>query len=162
LARKEKQLYCLLDRLSNYVENRDELGSIIGYAVIGSLIDFETNSRDQQEIQFEEIKSVYSGIENAIHTCRKQTNSYEALCDLHLKVQPYMNDQIKNNDIPNTNSNLLTNIVNNLINRRGNYEDKLRRNGLAILEQVLERGPLRRKIDVLNRDHTTIKTYFSN
>ncbi len=53
-----KQFYSLFQTLTGYIENKDELGSIVGYSVIGSLINFETNSGSFQEINFEQVKSV--------------------------------------------------------------------------------------------------------
>ena len=162
MAKYEKQLYSLLSKLSLYVENRDELGSIVGYLVVNSLIDFKTTSRDQQEIQFEEVKKVYSGIENVIESC-KETDSYNALCDMHIKVNPFLNEIIELQEVEpdKTGSHLLKNISEQLVRRRGSYQDNLRRIGLGFIEEVMAKGAVRRKVDALKKDYDIIKTYFT-
>ena len=162
MAKQEKQLYSLLNKLALYVENRDELGSIAGYLVVNSLIDFKTNSRDPQEIQFEEVKKIYSGIETVVETCKK-TESYHALCDLHIEVNPYLNEivEMQQVELDKTRSPLLKNIVEHLIGRRGSYQDNLRRIGLGFIEEVMAKGAVRRKVDALKKDYDMIETYFT-
>lgn len=150
------QLYDLLNKLSLLVVNKDELGNIVGCAVIASLIDFSTQSGALQDIHFEQINAVYQKLEEALNQC-KDTDSFQAFCELNVKVHDFLKDFNPDQEFG---SPLLKKIVFILDKRHGVHEDILRRNGLALYNAVIERGPLQRKVDFLKQDYRLLEGIF--
>ncbi|MBU0504808.1 MAG: hypothetical protein ABII18_04185 [bacterium] len=150
------QLYDLLNKLSLLVDNKDELGNIVGCAVIASLIDFSTQSGALQDIHFEQINVIYQKLEETLNQC-KSTDSFQALCELNVKVHDFFKDFNHDQELG---SPLLKRIMFTLEKRHGVHEDILRRNGLALFNAIIERGPLQRKVDYLKQDYRLLEGIF--
>ena len=155
------QFYTYINQLSALVDNKDEFGSIIGYAVMASLIPFSTQSGSLQDIHFEQLVAVYQELEGAVTSC-KATDSFQTLCELNVTVNDFFKEHEENDSPPEPGSPLLKRIMSVLEQKRGVPEDILRRNGLALASAVLDRGALERKVDCLKRDYRLLENIFSN
>ena len=163
-----KQFYSLFQTLTGYIENKDELGSIVGYSVIGSLINFETNSGSFQEINFEQVKSVYRGIENVISACEKEDEiahpiGFSVYCELRTIVDPFLNEKIEEHPTMSEvhEKYFLGEIIKSLSNRRGNYQDHLRREGLALLVDIQMSGSIAGRRNSLLSDFQKMRYNFT-
>ncbi len=167
-----QQLYTLLDTLEPYVDNRDELGLLIGYSILNSLLDFRTTTGAEEEIRFEEVKAVYDGLENTIRQVEKE-GSYPALCDYQMAVDPKMQSYVREGVVMEqeraegsseskersvgAKPRLLSTILSYLVDLKGNYPDKLRRRGLELFDDAQNRGPYKRRGSSLRNDYELIK-----
>jgi hypothetical protein len=149
-AQKEDgQLYVLFNRLNRQVESRDECGRLIGYSILSGLVDFTSNS-GSKELKFEIIKTIYSSIECAIASC-DENGAYHTLCDLKLKVHNNINGQHSNS--------LLEEAIGSVQRRYGSFDDRLRRIGIALYDDISERGKIDTWRDILNSDYAAINNY---
>ena len=164
----ERQLYTLFGELKTRVDDSDERGTIVGYAIINTLKNFKTNSGSMEEIKFLEVKTIYNGLEKVIYECNAQS-SYKALCDLRIEVDPfveYVSANLRTVHIEDfdsqefVQSGLLRGVIKNIFTRRGSYVDKIRRNGIALCRGVIERGPLNGRYNILTGDYEAIRDYF--
>jgi len=150
------QFYTLFKKLSPYIPDSDKLSSLIGYSIIYALHDFSTTSGSEQEVRFEEVKSVYQTIKESID----RSNENEAYFALVSVVDPIF-EKIKANSFTNSSqSSLFDQICKESLSRRVNHIDYMRRCGNKLHDIVNDRGPLRRTIDPLNQDYQAIKYAF--
>jgi len=154
-----KQLYTLLKKLGTYAQNKDESGTLVGYIIIGSFINFKTRSGSEEEKRFEEIKAVYSYLEDVIEYC-KSKDCYSTLCDVTVKVNASRKSIILNKQYEETDSNLLNEVIESSILARSDYTDVLRRRGLRLLDEVSSRGELFGNKNILKKDYEIIRDYF--
>ena len=156
-GKKEKQLYDLIKELDNSVPDKDEIGALIGYSVVRSLFAFNTKSGSDEEIMFEEVKIIRSGIEKAVESCR-ETDCFMTICE--------MNDAVENLKINAAKgeyegkSSLLKMIVGGFAAANRNYEDLLRRSGLKIAEFAREKGRQEGNKNALNNEYQIVKRAF--
>ncbi len=161
------QLHGLLRKLSNLVENRDDLGSLIGYSVLDSLYSFSTNSGSEEEIKLQETKAIYENIDTAIDDVLERLQelgtenaSYDLLCDKMKAVDGRMRTEPGDATRPSR-SRLLA-IIRETLPEKG-YEDKIRRYGLKLLETVERRGRfIENKERTLLGDYEDIMTCFTS
>jgi hypothetical protein len=162
--KKTETLCTLLRRLGNVVPDSDELGLLIGYAIADSLISFRSTSGDG-ELQKEEIRAVYLGLENMIEAIGKEGSdcaSYMSLCDLKSRVDPEMHLVMQSGF--KGESPLLNEMAQFFRGARRNYQDVLRRQGLRLYKQSTfnYQAPLSAKRpDLMERDYRTIREYFT-
>jgi len=158
----ERQLYTLITKLSTYVESRDDLGILVGYCVIGSLLDFKTKTGSQQERQFEEIKEIYKGLEKTIATCETNETSdgYIALCEIKNEKESILKKFLSQPLEPKDETPLLTKIISHLSLKK-NYADVLRRKGIGLINNLNSRGQINGTKNILTKDYHIIEEIFS-
>jgi len=152
--------------LTTFVDNRDDLGSLVGYTLLDSLYDFRTNSGSEEEIRLQETKAVYEGITNTINEVvenLKRTGgenaSYEVLCDKIKHVDTRLKHDLAKESTQQ--SRLLKKILGNLPQK--GYEDKVRRYGLRLVQTVEQRGEVTQtKEQTMIGDYIDIEACFTN
>ncbi|EKD52519.1 MAG: hypothetical protein ACD_62C00002G0011 [uncultured bacterium] len=157
-AKEPVQLYTLIHQFSNIVENKDELGSIISYVLVSTLMEFSAQAGSWQEMQVEQIAAIYQGLEDTLDQCRS-SDSYQILCALNVKVHEFLKTVETEKDI--VANPLLKHIMTKLANKRGVPADTFRRSGLALVNAIIERGALTRKVDCLKQDYRIIEVIFA-
>ena len=161
MAKQHKtQLYTLIRNLSLSISDKDELGSIIAFSIITSLLDFSSNSGAEQDIMFEQSTAIYQGLAAAFIECQ-DTDSFQTVCRLHVQVNDFLFSATNNDFLESQKSPLLQAIVATLLRRRGSIEDVLRRNGIELADAIMDKGPLVRKFDFLTQDYQLIQTHFT-
>lgn len=155
------QLYSLLDILSNHVDSRDELGTIIGYTVMDGLFNFKSKSGSFQERQFEEVKTIYRSFDSIISASQNKS-SYAALCNFKSSIDPLIERYISGKKITIGKSYLLSSLLNDeILPRKKNHVDILRRDGLRLYFNVNNRGSLIGAYNILTNDYSSIKEAFN-
>jgi hypothetical protein len=153
-----RQLYFLLDSLSRAVPDETELGSLIGYSVVGGLMTLPSATRSTQDLHFDEVKAVYGCLERSIQESIR-AGGYNALCDLKIAWDERIVQILRTGrfDLP---SSLLGDAISSLSIRKGSYEDKLRREGLALYQDSRLISPYRGNGEALTGDYTLIRNCF--
>jgi len=164
------QLYNLVTKLSSYVDNTDDLGTIVGYSIIGGLNRFNTsvgsksrskkklNPETVEQYKFEEVRAVYSQLESTLDSV-KNVEFQEIISHLAFKLNPEIEYPIQNSKISRVNSTLLRNILSNLGTER-NYQDNLRKNGIKLVDILKSKGSYNRPHDYLSEDYRAIALAF--
>lgn len=163
---KNTQLYHLLKELGLHVSDRDDLGQIIGYSILNSLLSFKTTSGARTEIEFEEIKAIYAGLEHTISSCRTK-NPYHVLCNLETKVRGKVEPLIAQEKPNETNASisppvtkLLHDIISSLTEGQRHYRDHIKRFGLSLKQTVADKGEITGWKNVLIADYKTVRDIF--
>ncbi|HDD70926.1 MAG TPA: hypothetical protein ENF94_02055 [Candidatus Woesearchaeota archaeon] len=156
---KERQLYTLIEALDAQTDDKGELGSLISYVILTSLIDFETNTGSEEERRFEEIKAIYTGLEKAIERSREE-DSYSVLCELTTQKAKELK-QILDKERKIENETLLKLIINSLTHQK-NYEDTLKRKGLRLRDNVYDTGILYGRRNILRKNYEAIRDIFQS
>ncbi|MFC1741015.1 hypothetical protein ACFL3V_00575 [Nanoarchaeota archaeon] len=151
----ERQLYTLLNRLQAYVPNADELGALVGYCIIESLHDFDTNTGSTEQVEFEEIKAVYNGLEQVIESS-KENDGYTTLCELKMTADPWIIESLEPEAGYQRKSTLVQIAMNYLQSSGRDFQDKLRRKGKQIVSDVTSRGPVTGAKNSLSRDYNLV------
>lgn len=153
----QRQLFTYFQEIDLHVNSRDELGSILGYSSIGSLLGFTTNTGSAEEKKFEQVKAVYAGLEAVLDNLKSpgegasllnSDSGFAILCGLKMDIDPKVREYLSASPPDeesgefNFGSGLVGLFLAQLSRRRGNYEDHLRRGGLRLMESVYESGPL--------------------
>ena len=158
--KNNSQLYNLFNDLSYWINDIDELGILVGFTIVDGLMSFKKKASSYEEQKFEEIKRVYSHLNNALEKC-KVDGSYSALCDYKLSVENSLDDII-HVDEEKFDSNLMLAVAQQPFFRRKSYPDKLRRIGLKLRQTVRERGPMQKPYSWLNKDYGDVLECFTN
>ncbi|MFH1682434.1 MAG: hypothetical protein ABIA37_01430 [Candidatus Woesearchaeota archaeon] len=154
----ERQLFTLFKQLGLQIERERDLGRMIGYSIFGSLLDFRTNSNSQEEIIFGQVKQIHSGLEVVVDYA-KQKEYYNKLCELKSKVDPWFRTESFPRE--SAQSRLMENIFSRLYTYYSkSYEDRLKRDGVAIYNEVMRDGPLEGKKNILIHDYNLIDWFF--
>jgi hypothetical protein len=156
---QERQLYTLVPKLASHIEDKDELGAILAYSVVQSLINFQTMTGSEEERMFQEVKRIYAGLEQTIQECSQQS-SFMKLCNFQSELNPLLKHLIINNLQETGDSQIFNLIASYLSNKKGNYEDMLRRNGLLIIDKIYSRGSLYGTRNILTQDYLVIRDGF--
>ncbi|PIZ51691.1 hypothetical protein COY27_02720 [Candidatus Woesearchaeota archaeon CG_4_10_14_0_2_um_filter_33_13] len=156
---QETQLYDLFRKLSAYEQNERELGLLISYTVASSLIGFKSESGSVEERRHQQVKAVYSGLEEAIEFC-KEEDSYHAFCQVRPGVESSLREYIgAKEEKPVSQSELLTRIFNKLSrSNQRNPTDRLKRDGIALYNETMREGQKNRRLDVLTADYALISS----
>lgn len=157
--KNNEKLYFLLKDLSNYVDNQDELGEVIGYSVISSLTDFRSNSGSEQELKFEQVKEVYKTLSSLVEKYHTD-KTYYALGSLRRDIDPLLEKICQNYSDSKNTKYLINKILPELIESKRHYEDILRRAGKKIYDNVFSVGYLERNIDTLKNDFRSLEDAF--
>lgn len=160
---KNTQLYTLLKDLSLHITDTDDLGQIIGYSVLQSLMQFETTSGSPTEIEFQEIKAIYAGLEETITSCR-QEDPYRVLCDLEVDVRQTLDQVIsemnQTKDDASSGSRLIKDIIITLKDGHRHYQDHVKRMGLSLKQSVSDKGEITGWKNILIADYKTVHDIF--
>ena len=158
---KNTQLYTLLKDLSLHVTDADDLGQIIGYSVLQSLLQFETTSGSPTEIEFQEIKAIYTGLEETIAACR-QEEPYRVLCELEVHVRKSLDQPRTETEPPqdSTNPKLLKDILSSFKEGHRHYRDNIKRMGLSLRQSVSDKGEIAGWKNILTADYKTVHDIF--
>ncbi|MFH1770055.1 MAG: hypothetical protein ABH828_00685 [archaeon] len=143
------QLYNLFNELSYNIENQDELGVVIGYAIVAAISSFKNPSQSPIENKFREMKSIYIKLNYAID------NIVDDSYDVISKFQK----QLENKD-PQKKSKLLHGIIKNTDILDRNINDKLRRKGVEIYHEVRNIGELIGKYSMI-QDYNLVERIFT-
>ena len=155
------QLSVLCRELAKYIPNRDELGSVIGYSVVAGLLQ-QTETSATEQRKWEQTRWIYQKLEGAIDICKSfsgdPTNrGYSLFCSLKVSIDPLLVRPLGDQS-----SDMLTQRVLDYVSHaRGSREDRLRRSGLALLEQIEKEGDLARPVDALTCDYNKIEGNFT-
>jgi hypothetical protein len=129
--------------LRSSVDDRDELGLLVGYAVLHGLASYQTQSKSAEEVRFGQVKAVYQGLRTVMDEVEK-SGGHALLCDLATKVDPLIRSDPKvlpPPEVPQEKKGYLFFTARAYIShRRGSNEDILRRRGLALVDSVLKEG----------------------
>jgi hypothetical protein len=156
---EEPQLYTFVRNLGFHVPNADELGRLVGYSTINSLINFSTNSGSPQEREFQQVKAVHAGLERLLKEAANK-ESFIVLCELELITDPTLVEYLNNPNSYTGNSDILTTILKRFTINRRNYKDKIRRHGSAVCEETRQRGIIYGTKNILVTDYRTIQNAF--
>lgn len=154
------QLYTLLKDIKAYSDDSNDLATLVGYSIIKGLMDsyqgWENITSDgaRTEQEFNDIRSVHKGLEKVVEYC-SNNDCYNALCELQLKVDPFIKDS---NSLEE--SSLLFHIAGTLRDK-GDYIDRIRKKGLRLFDRVKERGELTGTRNILTLDYKMIGEYFA-
>lgn len=160
----DAQLFMYYRKLSSFVTDEDELCTIIGYSVVGSLLDFKSNSKSDKEVKFQEVRQIYSFLDNLIESFKK-TQTYDALSDLEKNILPFF-EKLNLRNFYNDNESLFNSeflnraLKDSSLSKVKNPSDYMRRIGLKIQNRISEVGILKRPIDILINDYKTIEYSF--
>jgi len=153
-----EKLYSIFKSLSSYISDQDELGEVIAYSVLEGLINFESKTGSSQELEFEQVKKIYSKLTDILDNYKRNPNYY-ALLELKQDVDPFLNSN-KNLEIPQNQKYLIEKIIPELIESKKHYEDKLRRSGKKLYDLVSTKGELYRNVDSLRSDYKSLEDAF--
>ncbi|MFH1511691.1 MAG: hypothetical protein ABIF10_08430 [Candidatus Woesearchaeota archaeon] len=147
------QLHSLLNQLSMVVPDRDLYGMLVGYSVMHSLMNFATNTGSAEQAAFEEAKIVYKGLETSIAKCQQQS-AYSTLCEFLYPVHEMMKEQ------SGRQSRLYCAAREVVQEKRGSYEDTLRRLGLELQREILAKGKFQGTKNILTEDYKSLQKCF--
>lgn len=146
------QLYNLLNNLRYHITHDGDLATILGYSVLDSLMKFKTNTGSAEEREFEEIKTIYSGLENLTQKLRSDS-PFGVRCSYIKSVSEYL----AHSDKEEYSSNLLQEITTATQGSRRSNEDQINRFGLAIMAQSERKGPFTGTKNCLTQDYQTVR-----
>jgi hypothetical protein len=157
------QLYHLLRQVSSHILDEDECSTVIGYSIIDGLKGFKTDSGSNDEIKFQEVKKIYQALNELVDSCMKDER-FNALVEMKYRVDPFIKDNYSDTEgkiSDECGSVLLKGILSKKLSaNRRNYMDVLRRAGKKLYDDVLEKGPFNRNVDILTNDYKSINDCF--
>lgn len=180
--KNQRQLHGLFRKLSLYVDNQRELGLLIGYTIVHSLLDFKSETGAIEERRFEETKTVYAGLERTIEACAKITEggesgpAYSRICELRPSVDKAISEYVpspnqkrsedrgegkKEPEERKPESILLNTLLNEFSGQSARVPaDRILKEGMSLYETVLGSGPEMRNKDALTKDYRNL-THFA-
>ncbi len=169
-----EQLFTLFRRLDGYVPNRSELGNLVGYCSIARLLDFETTSGSPEEVIFQQVRAVHDGLEQTKRNLAIRKLAYDLICDwkaaVDNRIQPYLagadirpekgfrSGYTKREKPLESRDLLIHEIILRLRNSTCNYEDRIRRDGMSLVETTLRRGEREGTKRILLADYRDLKS----
>lgn len=155
----EVQLYTLLRQLYDLVDHGDQvqLGQLIGFSVINSLISFSTTGVSSEEFSSKETQAIHRGLERTIETCEREGVSLPSK-RIRDGVVRYLELFTKGRDYSGSNELLALTIKS--LHGRPNFEHRIIGKGMNLYEGVLERGSLKGLTNILNGDYEAIEQFF--
>lgn len=155
------QLFYRIDTLGKLLENERELGEIVGYTILGSLMGFETDSGSIEEKRFEQVKKIY----RALQVCANELHSkdpYDVVCDHKPELDSLISQQGEGEMEGDYKSDLFRRAVERLNARNSrNPGDIIYRDGLALVRRITEAGALVGKRNFLTRDYRLLDEIFA-
>ena len=175
----QRSLYELLRKLHLQVVNERDLGSLLGYGIVASLLPFQSLSRDETERRYEQVKSCYDGLDLLI-TSSRMIDSYALVCEMKARVDPAIENyhpslstaesktdpksqaSEKSQTDQENQTDLLSSIFQRLTQRSSfNPEDRLVRDGIALYHRVMDEGkPPEGRKNTLTQDYRSIEDIF--
>jgi len=157
----QRSLYELLRKLHLQVVNERDLGSLLGYGIMASLLPFQSISNDGDERKYEQVKSCYDGLDLLIASSRT-IDSYALVCEMKTRVDPALENYPAHQTDENSQTDLLPSIFLRLTQRSSfNPEDRLVRDGIALYHRVMGEGkPPEGRKNTLTQDYRSIEDIF--
>jgi len=169
----QRSLYDLLTKLKLLVVNERDLGSLLGYGIVASLLPFQSLSRDETERKYGQVKSCYDGLDLLI-TSSRTIDSYVLVCEMKERVDPAIEQYHPDHSVPEggtdeksqadqgSQAGLLPSIFLRLTQRSSfNPEDRLVRDGIALYHRVMDEGrPPEGRKNTLTQDYRSIEDVF--
>ena len=159
------QLYTFLEGL-RVINDRDERGLVLGYSLAQSLLTTPLTSRRQQ-LQHDEVRAVYHGLEEAVSRCRNSPSSspssnpaYDYLCELRQVVDPLIERLKEAGSQTSVGKNSLQRAVGLQLQKSRNPQDRLRRDGLGLMDSSIRRGRIYGQGNILRVDYDLLKETF--
>jgi len=171
----EASFYSLFRGLNLRIRDEDECATLIGYVILDRLFGLEHSTDpkpSEEESKFRAVKSIRAGLEDICHVCDGGAKelihpSYFLLCEVKTRVDPQLRaylerirlseaDLSKKPTISTEPPSLLGSIAINLSLRGWNYEERLRRNVLRLIDGVYGEGEVRGTKNSLLRDYHAI------
>jgi len=168
----EASFYSLFRGLNLRIRDEDECASLIGYVILDRLFDLERSTEPKpssEELKFRVVKSIRAGLEDICNVydggAKEEVHpSYALLCEVKTRVDPQLKDYLERlnrnkTDLsvqPETSAehlSLLNSIAVNLSLRGWNYEERLRRNVLRLIDGVYGEGEVRGTKNSLLHDY---------
>jgi len=152
----------IFSELKPIIRETDNLGLVVGYSVMGSLLEFKTKSgvNAVEEIHFEEVKRVYYGLNNVVDSIIENEDYFPIFLDLMNKVNPELN-RLFDGKAHNMQSSLMQAIFSEMNSLRRDWtEDNLGRKGMRLINEVNAGVPYTRKHDILTFDYNAIYASF--
>jgi hypothetical protein len=159
--KQEQQLYYLFKKLGDVVEDRDELGMLIGYSIVSSLLGLTSNTPLRRERRAEALVAVHEGLEKTLQDCTA-AGSYPTLLSLQSLIETYSNLESPETSGAEQKKRKVPRIKKTLLKNPGSfYCDQLRKKGLRILSQTSARGAYESRSDILNKDYNILESCFA-
>ena len=159
----EFQLYLFGRTFGNLITDENDRAGVFMYALMKGLLYFQPTSRSKEEVKFQEVKAGYSGLERAVEVCHASRGEsdpgYTLLSEFKAIVDPVLHARFESSDINLGRSLLLQSLVQELAQRPKSYEDKLRRKGLELMEQIHTQGLVLGKREWLLADYALLEMY---
>lgn len=145
-----QQLFYLLSRLRNCVEDNNEFGIILTCAVLEALLELKVRSHTGEEQHAEEMRAVYAGLERIIDTVIDR-QAETVLREYRNRLGPGS----RATSGGEAQSRLLRALAPLLEKRQ--RDEAWRKFGLHLAADVFARGPLLSRRDVIHRDHHALE-----
>ena len=162
MQKKEPQLYFFFRELGLQVVDFSERGLLIGYSILNSLLSFQTNvgvktGKGAEELTFNQVKCIYNGLDEVISSFSSQ-DYYPILCELKKPVDTQLVQYNESSQSIGLSSPLLVEIFDRLTTRFSrNYEDRLRRDGMALYHLVNRKGIVYGPRNILTSDYRDLQ-----
>jgi hypothetical protein len=156
---EETQLYTLVRELDYRVKDADELGTLVGYSAANSLARFESNTGSAEERQFQQVKAVHAGLEQAIRDAASKDH-FTLICELQISTDPTLISLIKRPAEYAGPSELLAMMIKRISLNSRDYRDKIRRQGSALCEEARKKGIIYGTRNILITDYRTMEHAF--
>lgn len=131
------------------------------YGLMKGLLYFRPTSTAAEEIKFQEVKAGCVGLEKAIELSRmpEELPGHNALSEFKAELSPVLEEYFRSSAVNIGQSKVLLSLVRYLALRPRSYEDRLRRRGIELLDQIRARGSLRGRREALLADYALLETY---
>jgi hypothetical protein len=111
--------------------NEDGLGSLIGYSILNSLLNFCMSTRSSAEYSYREQKCIYKGLEESVEACKKGDLT-DRLHVLKQTVEPKLAEYLQQDLTDSALGPLTVKLIDYLKTQPYNHEDSLRRFGISL------------------------------
>lgn len=155
---EKQQLFYLLDNLGRFVNDEDELGSIVGYTLIDGLNHFKKDSARHSKIKYDQVRCVYDSFNTTIAECRNEESS-----SVLFKLQDCLDPRIEHylgGFSEEIESDLLKKIIHAFNIKGGTFQDRIRRYGLDLKKKLENVGESYGKTNILLSDYRSISDCF--
>jgi hypothetical protein len=146
------QLYNLFLKCNKYINDTDDKGIIVGYAVIDALLNTSSDLGSDEEKKFNEVKSVYKTLNSVLLDLMKNETSY-VLSDLQYRVEKKLQSKIA------IESEIMTEFIPTLTKKK-NPINYIKNTGLKLCENIDFKGQHHGTKNILLSDYETIKNTY--
>lgn len=160
ISETERQFYTLFKKLIAVVPNEGDAALLIGYSIITSLSRYklQTSSRIEQA-KFEEIKAVFSGLEDTIQRSSSEgVTANSVLYGLQAEVEQII-ASLTTQPAESNKSRLLIDIATKF-KPDTNYINRIRKSALSLYYAVQSERAISGTRNILERNYMHLKGYF--